>query len=99
MLLFVGLLIRSAEFQGSDVNAQDSELRSPLLLAAVRCGVSSIRILLQNNASLAIRDNEKHNVLHFMVMYSGSILSDLELAEICTVIGFIVFLVVIKTHG
>uniref|UniRef100_A0A914W205 Transient receptor potential cation channel subfamily A member 1 n=3 Tax=Plectus sambesii TaxID=2011161 RepID=A0A914W205_9BILA len=69
--------------EGSDVNAQDSEQRSPLLLAAVRCGVSSIRVLLSSGASLAIRDSEKRNVLHFMVMYSGSILSNMELADIC----------------
>uniref|UniRef100_A0A914UXB1 Ion transport domain-containing protein n=1 Tax=Plectus sambesii TaxID=2011161 RepID=A0A914UXB1_9BILA len=69
--------------QGSDINALDSEQRSPLLLAAVRCGVSSIRVLLSHNASLSVRDDEKHNLLHFMVIYSGSILTEAELGAIC----------------
>uniref|UniRef100_A0A914VC02 Ion transport domain-containing protein n=1 Tax=Plectus sambesii TaxID=2011161 RepID=A0A914VC02_9BILA len=76
-------VVRYLVEEGSDVNAQDCEQRSPLLLAAVRCGVSSIRVLLSSSVNVCVKDSEHRNLLHFMVMYSGSVLTDTELDTIC----------------
>uniref|UniRef100_A0A914V0Q2 Uncharacterized protein n=1 Tax=Plectus sambesii TaxID=2011161 RepID=A0A914V0Q2_9BILA len=81
-------VVRYLVEEGSDVNAQDCEQRSPLLLAAVRCGVSSIRVLLSSSVNVCVKDSEHRNLLHFMVMYSGSVLTDAELDTICAVPPF-----------
>ncbi|XP_045509568.1 transient receptor potential cation channel subfamily A member 1 [Colias croceus] len=57
--------------EGSDINPLDKERRSPLLLAASRCGWRTVHLLMELGANLELKDINMRNVLHLVVINGG----------------------------
>ncbi|XP_037953086.1 transient receptor potential cation channel subfamily A member 1 [Teleopsis dalmanni] len=57
--------------EGADINALDKEHRSPLLLAASRCGWKTVHVLIRLGANISEKDSNARNVLHFVIMNGG----------------------------
>lgn len=64
--------------EGADINALDKERRSPLLLAASRCGWKTVHVLIRLGARISIKDVNHRNVLHLVIMNGGRLV---EFAE------------------
>nr|BAX76612.1 transient receptor potential cation channel subfamily A member 1 [Patiria pectinifera] len=59
--------------QGSYIDAQDKNQRTPLLLATQRSSWRSVLLLLEKGADVTVTDSEGRNVLHLIVLYGGSL--------------------------
>ncbi|XP_077991580.1 transient receptor potential cation channel subfamily A member 1-like [Glandiceps talaboti] len=58
--------------EGSDIDALDKNLRTPLLLATTRGGWKCVEVLLEKGANYRLRDNSKRNILHLAIICGGS---------------------------
>ena len=61
------------DLQNADVNVQDTDNRTPLLLASSKGGWRTVHCLLQNGADISIKDKENGNFLHLLIRYGGCI--------------------------
>ncbi|XP_060077074.1 transient receptor potential cation channel subfamily A member 1-like [Ylistrum balloti] len=57
--------------QGADIDAQDSQDRTPLLIAASKGCWKTVQCLIVNNVSLAKTDRENRNFLHLAIKFGG----------------------------
>lgn len=60
-------------FQKADVNVQDIDARTPLLLASSKGGWRTVDVLLQNGADITIKDKDNRNFLHLLIRHGGGI--------------------------
>ncbi|XP_045160098.2 transient receptor potential cation channel subfamily A member 1-like isoform X2 [Mercenaria mercenaria] len=58
---------------GADINAQDTNERTPLLLASSKGGWKTVSFLLKQNADITVRDKENRNFLHLAIKYGAPI--------------------------
>ena len=59
--------------KGSDINATDKAERSPLLLATQKGGWRTVHLLLENGANFMMTDSDNRNLLHYAVLFGGSL--------------------------
>ncbi|XP_022093376.1 transient receptor potential cation channel subfamily A member 1-like [Acanthaster planci] len=59
--------------EGSYIDAQDKNQRTPLLLATQRGSWRSVLLLLERGADVTVTDCEDRNVLHLIVLHGGSL--------------------------
>ena len=52
-----------------DIDCQDTQLRSPLLLAASKGGWKSVSLLLDRGADMSLKDCKARNFLHLAIKY------------------------------
>ncbi|XP_021365013.1 transient receptor potential cation channel subfamily A member 1-like isoform X2 [Mizuhopecten yessoensis] len=57
--------------QGAEIDAQDSQDRTPLLIAASKGCWKTVQCLIENNVSLAKTDRENRNFLHLAIKFGG----------------------------
>lgn len=59
--------------QGVEVNAVDSQKRTPLLLAASKGAWKTVHLLLESGADISLKDNKNRNFLHLAIKYGGKL--------------------------
>ncbi|XP_069127645.1 transient receptor potential cation channel subfamily A member 1-like isoform X2 [Argopecten irradians] len=57
--------------QGADIDAQDSQDRTPLLIAASKGCWRTVQCLIVNNVSISKTDRENRNFLHLAIKFGG----------------------------
>ena len=59
--------------QGADMDSQDKEGRTALLLAASKQAWRTVKLLLSHSADLTVRDNRNRNFLHLAIINSAKL--------------------------
>uniref|UniRef100_A0A8C4QZE1 Transient receptor potential cation channel, subfamily A, member 1a n=2 Tax=Eptatretus burgeri TaxID=7764 RepID=A0A8C4QZE1_EPTBU len=59
--------------EGAEIDAVDSNLRTPFLIATSRGSWNSANVLLKRGANIHLFDNKGRNFLHFAVSYTGGL--------------------------
>ena len=71
-------------FQGAEINAQDSNDRTPLFAAASKSAWATVNLLIKRGANMTLKDEKSRNFLHVIIKGGGNLNQfEEEVVKVC----------------